>query len=861
MTQSTMIIEPVQILAHFLDKQTLVNGRLQSQKKYCRIDDGPYCFNSDANSYQSGSIEDSLDYQDIYLETLSDIEQSTKIIKEKSVDSKYLKGILLEGEFYNLVLTFKVYSNVTNQTTEGTLVDKFLQAEFGPNKYIYIQFVTPAFLTSKFDEELVRVENLANKLEEDDTFYPDETFAYNLQNQVVMRFKNPVQLRFLYLKQHRQPAFFQKKTYGEYVIQASYKGQPVVQQHIGLFNTMWKKFVPMDQIVIDELIIPAGVDFDSVSLAVDNVQNYYIAQQQIRKKPTLFMEKLYFTKEFEEEQKIQQQQIIEQQNKLLQDQKEQIEKQAFGNQVNDKNFAKKTNTQSQSSTDDLRQTSQANQKLPDYSTKDMDYFAYADKMADDLIKTFELIGIKLDRNLFKKFIAVDKQMYQALKDKDKKRYDELQVKMKKAFFELMMVGLSEKEKKKQKEQFEQLTDSVVAKVVITHHQQLQRELAAGKTKADGKSLTKGKDDTNSYIALDDKEHKILPAQQKELDQILQKYISAIRLFETGKQADQRNLYQSKYTRFYADTYDEKKMSFQQKQKLNDELNMQAKHILDQTEVKILSEESEKIKTKSDTQLKSSKKQQEKEKLETQKQESSKDKVAAEKGNKQKLEKPASDVPAKDKLIKDKPAQEKSIQGKQVQDKPVQDKPKQVEQKKQDLKQESKLKTESKKVESSKDQKKNLASETNHKTKTQDKNKAEAEESEVNAYWQYLKELLGLQDHEYEQFKGRLTKLEQLAEEYMQAHENNDEKKIKKVKKQYKKELTQFASLVEDFQNLSPLEQQLLENTFDELSEQLLDLMVNPELLDQLELEDADENELEKWEQYLRDHGLDDDMED
>ena len=91
------------------------------------------------------------------------------------------------------------------------------------------------------------------------------------------------------------------------MLQASYKGIPVLDQAIGLYNYMWKKFLPMDPIVIDQLIIPAGVDFDSLSIGVDSSNSFVIASQLTRKKPTMLMEKLYYTKQFEEETKIQQQ--------------------------------------------------------------------------------------------------------------------------------------------------------------------------------------------------------------------------------------------------------------------------------------------------------------------------------------------------------------------------------------------------------------------------------------------------------------------------------------------------------------------------------------------------------------------------
>ena len=40
-------------------------------------------------------MDDQLEYHDMYLETLSDMEKSTKIIRDKSVDGKKLLGMII----------------------------------------------------------------------------------------------------------------------------------------------------------------------------------------------------------------------------------------------------------------------------------------------------------------------------------------------------------------------------------------------------------------------------------------------------------------------------------------------------------------------------------------------------------------------------------------------------------------------------------------------------------------------------------------------------------------------------------------------------------------------------------------------
>jgi hypothetical protein len=61
-------------------------------------------------------------------------------------------------------------------------------------------------------EELVTVENLTEKALADRQFYPNGTFAYSQIGPAVLRFPRPIQLHSIFLKQHRAPNFYLKKS-------------------------------------------------------------------------------------------------------------------------------------------------------------------------------------------------------------------------------------------------------------------------------------------------------------------------------------------------------------------------------------------------------------------------------------------------------------------------------------------------------------------------------------------------------------------------------------------------------------------------------------------------------------------------
>jgi hypothetical protein len=58
----------------------------------------------------------------------------------------------------------------------------------------------------------VTLENLSDKAMAERLNYPDKSFAYSQIGPAVLRFPKPVQLYSVFLKQHRAPNFYLKKS-------------------------------------------------------------------------------------------------------------------------------------------------------------------------------------------------------------------------------------------------------------------------------------------------------------------------------------------------------------------------------------------------------------------------------------------------------------------------------------------------------------------------------------------------------------------------------------------------------------------------------------------------------------------------
>lgn len=143
-------------------------------------------------------------------------------------------------------------------------------------------------------------ENLTEQGLAERSFYPNGTYGYSMSPSVpaVIAFQRPVQLHYMYLKQHRSPQYFMKKSYGHHEIRGYFNGKLVLQGSVVLFSNLWKQFMPAESgVVVDKVVLPSMVDFDSMMVGVDSLQPYHIANQNKRVHPSPLLEKVFITKD------------------------------------------------------------------------------------------------------------------------------------------------------------------------------------------------------------------------------------------------------------------------------------------------------------------------------------------------------------------------------------------------------------------------------------------------------------------------------------------------------------------------------------------------------------------------------------
>ena len=63
----------------------------------------------------------------------------------------------------------------------------------------------------------------------------------------------------------------------EFTVRGFFEGQEVLAANVVLFSHTWTLLLPVEPVVIDELILPAGVDFDSLIVHVDSLQGFFVA--------------------------------------------------------------------------------------------------------------------------------------------------------------------------------------------------------------------------------------------------------------------------------------------------------------------------------------------------------------------------------------------------------------------------------------------------------------------------------------------------------------------------------------------------------------------------------------------------------
>jgi len=93
---------------------------------------------------------------------------------------------------------------------------------------------------------------------------------------MVINFESPIEFGSVYLKQHRAPNFYLKSSIGKYEIHGYFQGRTVLNATILAGNTVWKQYSPSDHLVLDKLVIHAGLDIDNLLLKVDSPSLDYL---------------------------------------------------------------------------------------------------------------------------------------------------------------------------------------------------------------------------------------------------------------------------------------------------------------------------------------------------------------------------------------------------------------------------------------------------------------------------------------------------------------------------------------------------------------------------------------------------------
>jgi hypothetical protein len=113
---------------------------------------------------------------------------------------------------------------------------------------------------------------------------------------MVINFHRPLQISHLYLKAHRAPNFYLKNNHGIFNVQGFLGDRLALNATIYTNNQIWKQYSPQEYLILDKLIIPAGMDIDNLMLQVDmHSEEFLIAMQSGRKQPQHFLIEKSFT--------------------------------------------------------------------------------------------------------------------------------------------------------------------------------------------------------------------------------------------------------------------------------------------------------------------------------------------------------------------------------------------------------------------------------------------------------------------------------------------------------------------------------------------------------------------------------------
>jgi len=85
---------------------------------------------------------------------------------------------------------------------------------------------------------------------------------------MVLNFERPVKLVSVFLKKHRDMNFYLKKSGIVTEVQTYFQGHLTMNASIIVYNDMWKLYAPQEELLMDKLVIPAGIDMDNLLIDV-----------------------------------------------------------------------------------------------------------------------------------------------------------------------------------------------------------------------------------------------------------------------------------------------------------------------------------------------------------------------------------------------------------------------------------------------------------------------------------------------------------------------------------------------------------------------------------------------------------------
>ena len=119
----------------------------QESEGDCALEDGPFCFHLSQLAFKGQEPEARSEFAEEVELAFEELNATVGHLWRLSKDARNaLAGVVLAEDQYTFALTFKAYANATADD-RVVLVDRLLEADFGRQRVILIEFGAPVFLT------------------------------------------------------------------------------------------------------------------------------------------------------------------------------------------------------------------------------------------------------------------------------------------------------------------------------------------------------------------------------------------------------------------------------------------------------------------------------------------------------------------------------------------------------------------------------------------------------------------------------------------------------------------------------------------------------------------------------------------